>query len=50
LYLGELLNLDKKKWIWLRFGIYNLVGWGLAFLLMVIPASAGEIKFAPAGT
>ena len=50
LYFGELLSLEKKKWKWLRFAIYNLVGWGAAFLLMVIHAAAGEIKFSPAAT
>jgi len=42
--------LEKSKWKWLRFGIYNLLGWGSAFLLMVIPAAAGEIVFSPAAT
>jgi len=45
-----LLSLEKAKWKWLRFGIYNFIAWGLAFVLMVIPASAGEIKFASAAT
>ncbi len=50
IFFGELLSLEKAKWKWLRFGIYNVVAWGAAFVLMVIPAAAGEIKFAPAAT
>jgi len=45
-----MLNLDRTKWKWIRFGIYCGIGWGLPFLLMVIPAAAGRIKFVPAGT
>ena len=45
-----MLNLDRPRWKWTRFGIYNVIGWGVPFLLMVIPASAGRIKFLPAAT
>jgi len=38
------------KWKWLRFGIYNAIVWGLAFICMVIPASAGYIKFVEGAT
>ena len=50
LFLGRVLNLDDPKWKWSRFGLYVAVGWGVPFVLMVIPASAGKIKFAPGGT
>ena len=42
--------MEQVSWKWLRFGIYTLFGWGLPFVLMVIPAAAGRIKFVPAGT
>jgi len=47
LYFNKLLSLEKKVWQWTRFGIYNVIGWGLPFFLMVIPASAARIKFVP---
>jgi len=50
LYFGKLLSLEQTKWKWIRFGIYNNVVWGVAFILMVIPAAAGKIKFAPSGS
>jgi len=49
-YLGSVLSLENKWWKWGRFAAYNIIVWGLAFLLMVIPASAGEIKFLPGAT
>jgi len=50
LYFGKLLSLEQTKWKWIRFGIYNNVVWGVAFILMVIPAAAGKIKFAHSGS
>ncbi len=50
LYLGQLVPLQRGKWKWIRFGIYSLIGWGIPFVLMVIPAAAGRIKFVASGT
>jgi len=50
LFLVKVVDLAVPRWKWLRFGIYNAIVWGLAFLCMVIPASAGYINFAPGGT
>jgi len=50
LYLGQLVPLQRGIWKWVRFGIYALIGWGIPFILMVIPAAAGRIKFVASGT
>jgi len=50
LFLPKVIDLTVPKWKWLRFGIYNAIVWGLAFLCMVIPASAGYIKFVSGAT
>jgi len=50
LFLVKVVDLGAPRWKWLRFGIFNAIVWGLAFLLMVIPASAGYIKFSSGAT
>jgi len=46
----NLLKLDSAWGKWARIIFYHVVGWGVPFVLMVIPASADRIKFAPGGT
>jgi len=50
LFLAKVVDLTVPRWKWLRFGIYNAIVWGLAFICMVIPASAGYIKFVSGAT
>jgi len=37
-------------WKWSRIALYNIVGWGVPFLLMLIPAAAGKLGFEPGST
>jgi len=46
----EYLSRRDALWKWLRIGIYNVIGWGLPFLLMVIPTSANKMGFLPGAT
>jgi len=40
-----------ETWIkWIRIAIYHTIGWGLPFLFIVIPTSAGKMGFEPAST
>jgi len=49
-YFTILLKLDTRWGKWIRIACYHVVGWGVPFLFMVIPAAADRIKFAPGGT
>ena len=50
IFIGSWLQIKEGWWKWARIAVYNLVGWGIPFLLMVIPASAGKLGFEPGST
>jgi len=48
IFLGS--HLSSKPFVWGRIVVYSIVGWGLPFAFMVIPAGAGKLGFAPGYT
>jgi len=50
MYLATLLAAHEVIFKWVRIVGYHIIGWGLPFVLMVIPAAAGRINFAASAT
>jgi len=48
IYFGNWMG--DKRWKWPRVVLYNLIGWGIPFLFMLIPTAAEKNGFEPAGT
>jgi len=44
------MQMNEGWWKWGRIALYNIVGWGVPFLLMLIPAAAGKLGFEPGST
>ena len=50
IFLPSVMTSNEKLSKWIRIAAYHLVGWGIPFMLMLIPTSANKMGFAPGAT